>query len=54
VSSAASELLMQGINSLIVFGAWTIWTHRNRCVFDGAALDIARRLLLERSENYGH
>jgi hypothetical protein len=44
VSSATSDLLMQGINSLII-GAWTVWTHCNRCVSDGAAPDIARTLI---------
>jgi hypothetical protein len=23
------------LNSLIILGAWTIWIHRNKCVFDG-------------------
>ena len=25
----------KGLNSLIILGAWSIWNHRNRCVFDG-------------------
>jgi hypothetical protein len=44
VSSTTSDIILQGINSLIILGAWTLWTHRNRCVFDGAAPDIARAL----------
>jgi len=27
----------QGLNSLIILGAWSLWTHRNWCVFDGAS-----------------
>ena len=45
MSSVTSDILMRGINSLIILGAWTVWTHRNRCVFDGAAHDIARILI---------
>jgi len=41
-----SVLVLQGINSLIILGAWTIWTQRNNCVFDGAAPDVARALIL--------
>ena len=36
VSNADSEMLRKGINSLIILGAWTLWTHCNKCVFDGA------------------
>jgi hypothetical protein len=25
----------KGLNSLIILGAWSIWNHHNRCVFDG-------------------
>ena len=43
VTSGTSDIISYGINSLIILGAWTGWTHRNRCVFDGAAPDIGRR-----------
>ena len=29
---------------IVVLGAWVLWTHRNSCVFDGAAPSIARAL----------
>jgi hypothetical protein len=38
-------LTKQGINSLIILGAWTIWIHRNGCVFDGAAPNLGRALI---------
>ena len=44
VSNAASDMVRKGINSLIILGAWTLWTHRNKCVFDGAAPSVAGAL----------
>jgi hypothetical protein len=41
-------LAKKGFNSLVILGAWSIWKHRNRCVFDdlrpsvGVALQLAR------------
>jgi hypothetical protein len=32
---AVSGLIKKGLNSLIILGAWAIWNHRNKCVFDG-------------------
>jgi hypothetical protein len=28
-------MVKKGLNSLIILGAWLIWSHLNRCVFDG-------------------
>jgi hypothetical protein len=50
VSNAASEILRKGINSLIILGAWTLWTYRNRCVFDGATPSVAGALALAEDE----
>jgi hypothetical protein len=49
-SSATSELVRQGVNSLIILGAWVLWNHRNRCVFDGLAPSVAGALILAREE----
>jgi hypothetical protein len=27
----------RGLNSIFILGAWVLWKHRNRCVFDAAA-----------------
>ena len=45
-----SVLVLQGINSLIILGAWTIWTQQNNRVFDRAAPDVARALILSSEE----
>jgi hypothetical protein len=34
-------MVRKRLNSLIILGAWKIWKHRNRCVFDGAAPSLA-------------
>ncbi|TVU43545.1 hypothetical protein EJB05_10024, partial [Eragrostis curvula] len=39
-SEAASGMIWNGLNSLIILEAWTIWKHRNRYVFDGATPSI--------------
>jgi len=31
-------------NSLCILGAWTLWKHRNACVFDGAAPNLQQAL----------
>jgi nuclear pore complex protein Nup210 len=30
------EQVKQGLNLLIILGAWMLWKHRNNCVFNGA------------------
>jgi hypothetical protein len=34
----------KGLNSLLILGAWTLWKHCNRCVFDGASPNLAAAL----------
>ena len=31
----ANKGLHKGLNSLIILGAWAIWNHRNRYIFNG-------------------
>jgi hypothetical protein len=43
---AATGLLNKGINTLIILGSWTIWNHRNRCVFEKEAPSLTRALAM--------
>lgn len=29
-------MVEEGVNSAIILGGWSLWLHRNRCVFEGA------------------
>jgi hypothetical protein len=40
----------KGFNYLVVLGAWIIWKHRNRCVFDGLAPCVSAALLAAREK----
>ena len=44
------DQLQKGLNALVILGAWTLWIHRNKCVFDGVSPDLAKALLLTREE----
>jgi hypothetical protein len=46
VHMTTSALTRKGLNSLIILGAWILWNHRNRCVFDGAAPNMVESLIL--------
>jgi len=35
VNSRVDGLIKEGLNSTIILVAWSLWNHRNRCVFDG-------------------
>jgi mannosylglycoprotein endo-beta-mannosidase len=39
-----------GLNSLVILGAWSIWRHRNDCVFNGASPNVNLALALARDE----
>ena len=35
VNNKVSVQVQKGLNSIIILVAWSLWNHRNRCVFDG-------------------
>ena len=35
--SRVKKVQKKGVNTLIILGAWTIWKHRNACVFQGVS-----------------
>jgi hypothetical protein len=40
----------KGLNLMFILGAWVLWKHRNRCVFDVAAPSLAAALSQVREE----
>jgi hypothetical protein len=44
-SAGISGMVQNGLDSLIILGAWMIWKHRNRSFFDGESPNLS--LLLE-------
>jgi hypothetical protein len=35
-SKKVEKVQRKGFNTAVILGAWTLWNHRNRYVFDGA------------------
>ena len=42
--------LRKGLNSLIILGAWSVWRHRNDCVFNGTVPNMATDVILAMDE----
>jgi hypothetical protein len=51
VEVAATGDMRKGLNSLVIFGAWCIWKHRNDYVFNGSAPSVAAVLTMAREED---
>ena len=50
MNNTVGDMLRKEINSLIILGAWTLWTHRNKCILDGEAPNIAGALAVAEDE----
>ena len=42
--------IRKGLNSIIILGAWSIWNHCNRYVFDGIQLSLNSVLVSVKDE----
>jgi hypothetical protein len=40
-STRVDGLVKKGFDSILILGAWTIWKHCNRCVFDEITPDVS-------------
>ena len=50
VENCVDSEVRKGQNSFIILGAWTIWRHRNDCVFNGASPRLGTALVLAKEE----
>jgi hypothetical protein len=44
-NEAIQGSFIDGLNSLVMLGAWVLWNHQNRCAFDGLSPNIANFLI---------
>lgn len=49
-SSSLPLLMQKGLNSIVILGAWTLWRHRNDCLFDGNPPRLAAALSMAGSD----
>jgi hypothetical protein len=49
-SGSVNGPIKKGLNSIIALGAWIIWNHRNKCIFEGWTPNISLALSLAREE----
>jgi hypothetical protein len=49
-STWVNQSVRKGFNSLVTLGAWTLWRHRNECVFNGASPRLSAALAVAGEE----
>jgi len=50
VIQGVPNALEKGLNSLVILGAWTLWRHRNDCVFNGAVPRVSTAIAMAKDE----
>ena len=50
ISEQSGSSFLSGLNSLIILGAWSIWCHRNSCIFNGESPSVAAALIMAGNE----
>jgi hypothetical protein len=50
MSSSVSRITVKGLTSVLILGAWTLWRHRNACLFDGASPSLSAALVMASEE----
>jgi hypothetical protein len=50
MSSSVSRITAKGLTSVLILGAWTLWRHRNACLFDGASPSLSAALVMAGEE----
>ncbi|GJN04465.1 hypothetical protein PR202_ga22015 [Eleusine coracana subsp. coracana] len=50
VEASVDKAARKGLNSLIILGSWTLWKHRNDCVFNGASPNLSTALAMAGKE----
>ena len=49
-SRSVNGQVWKGLNFAIILGAWSLWNHSDRCLFDGVAPNLASVVLVVREE----
>jgi hypothetical protein len=52
VSRNVPDHVSKGLNSIVILAAWSLWDHRNRCVFVGVQPNLSRLLSTIRDEQH--
>jgi hypothetical protein len=50
LTKSSEDMAMRGLNSLIALGAWILWNHQDRIVFDRLSPSVSAALCQAREE----
>lgn len=51
ISGVVSHLTQKCLNTAVILGAWSLWRHRNECVFDGSSPNLSKALTMAGEES---